>query len=252
MIAALIGQPSISSPDLRHDQSNLGVIQRLAEWAENLGFRVEIDPVGPGKANLIATLGASRSADQTGGLVLSGHTDTVPCNPELWSSDPFTATERDDRIYGLGSADMKAFFALILEAAARFDIKDLQRPLVLLGTADEESSISGARQLLAQQRRLGRQAVIGEPTGLKPIRMHKGVMMESITVHGRAGHSSNPGWARTPFWACMTSSVSCWYFSRNCGTPTVTRRSKWIIRRSMPGPSTAATAPTASAAPASC
>jgi acetylornithine deacetylase len=193
MIAALIGQPSISSPDLRHDQSNLGVIQRLAEWAENLGFRVEIDPVGPGKANLIATLGASRSADQTGGLVLSGHTDTVPCNPELWSSDPFTATERDDRIYGLGSADMKAFFALILEAAARFDFKDLRRPLVLLGTADEESSMSGARQLLAQQRRLGRQAVIGEPTGLKPIRMHKGVMMESISIHGRAGHSSNPG-----------------------------------------------------------
>ncbi len=192
MIAELVGQPSISCADPRHDQSNLGVIHQLAEWAESLGFQVEIDPVGPGKANLIATLGASESADCAGGLVLSGHTDTVPCNPELWASDPFTATERDGRIYGLGSADMKAFFALMLEAASRFRASDLQRPLVLLGTADEESSMSGARQLLAQHRRLGRQAVIGEPTGLKPIRMHKGVMMESITVHGRAGHSSNP------------------------------------------------------------
>ena len=192
MIGTLIGEPSISSADPHHDQGNLGVVHRLAEWAESLGFRVEIDPVNDRKANLIATLGASAAKDIEGGLVLSGHTDTVPCNPELWSSDPFTASERDGRIYGLGSADMKSFFALILEAASRFEAVDLQRPLVLLGTADEESSMSGARQLLAQNRQLGRQAVIGEPTGLKPIRMHKGVMMESVVVRGRAGHSSNP------------------------------------------------------------
>ena len=192
MISTLIAEPSISSADPCHDQGNLGVIHRLAEWGESLGFRVEIDPVNDRKANLIATLGASTVDDIEGGLVLSGHTDTVPCNPELWSSDPFTATERDARIYGLGSADMKSFFALILDAASQFRAQDLQRPLVLLGTADEESSMSGARQLLAQNRQLGRQAVIGEPTGLKPIRMHKGVMMESVVVRGRAGHSSNP------------------------------------------------------------
>ena len=192
MIGALIREPSISSADPRHDQGNLGVIHRLAEWAESLGFHVEIDPVNDQKANLIATLGASRARDIPGGLVLSGHTDTVPCNPELWASDPFRATERDDRIYGLGSADMKSFFALILEAASQFRAQDIQCPLVLLGTADEESSMSGARQLLEQNRQLGRQAVIGEPTGLKPIRMHKGVMMESIMVRGQAGHSSNP------------------------------------------------------------
>ena len=192
MIGALIAEPSISSADPAHDQGNLGVIHRLANWAESLGFQVEIDPVNDHKANLIATLGASRASDIPGGLVLSGHTDTVPCNPELWASDPFTATEREGRIYGLGSADMKSYFALILEAASRFQAADLQQPLVLLGTADEESSMSGARQLLAQNRQLGRQAVIGEPTGLKPIRMHKGVMMESVVIHGRAGHSSNP------------------------------------------------------------
>ena len=192
MIETLIGEPSISSADPRHDQSNLGVIHRLAEWAEGLGFQVEIDPVGANKANLIATLGTSSPDEVMGGLVLSGHTDTVPCNPESWSSDPFRATRRDDRIHGLGSADMKSFFALMLEAASAYQAGDLRRPLVLLGTADEESSMSGARQLLTQQRRLGRQAIIGEPTGLKPIRMHKGVLMESIRVRGRAGHSSNP------------------------------------------------------------
>jgi acetylornithine deacetylase len=191
-IRQLIGEPSISSPDPRHDQSNLGVIHRLAEWAENLGFTVKIDPVSPHKANLIARLGASSSEDIDGGLILSGHTDTVPCDPSLWSSDPFSAVWRDDRIYGLGSCDMKAFFALALEAASRFRKEDLQRPLVLLGTADEESSMSGARQLFQQQQRLGRRAIIGEPTGLRPIRMHKGVLMESITVRGQSGHSSNP------------------------------------------------------------
>lgn len=188
-IGALIEQPSVSCTDLRYDQSNLPVIHLLAEWLEPLGFRVEIRPVGPNKANLIATLG---TADVPGGLVLSGHTDTVPCNPELWSADPFKATEKDGRIYGLGSADMKSFFALAIEAAIRFEAGDYRRPLVILATCDEESSMSGARALLAENARLGRYAVIGEPTGLKPIRMHKGVMMEAVVVRGRSGHSSDP------------------------------------------------------------
>jgi acetylornithine deacetylase len=189
-IRDLIALPTVSCTDSRHDQSNLKVIHLLAEWLEALGFNAEVMPVGAGKANLVATFGGP--ADQPGGLVLSGHTDTVPCNPELWASDPFQATERDGRIYGLGSCDMKGFFALAIEAAARYTAKDLQRPLVILATADEESSMSGARALLAANRRLGRQAIIGEPTGLKPIRMHKGVMMEVLTVRGRAGHSSDP------------------------------------------------------------
>jgi acetylornithine deacetylase len=189
MIRALIGQPSVSCTDPRYDQSNLPVIALLAEWLETMGFAVEIRPVTPNKSNLIATLGHS---ENQGGLVLSGHTDTVPCNPDLWTSDPFVATERDGRLYGLGSADMKSFFALILEAASRFDPKRLRQPLVVLATADEESSMAGAKSLLAQNARLGRYAVIGEPTGLRPIRMHKGVMMEAITVKGRSGHSSDP------------------------------------------------------------
>lgn len=191
-IGRLISLPSISSVDPAHDQPNLQVIHQLADWAETLGFRVAIEPVSEGKANLIATLGASSDPEAPGGLVLSGHTDTVPCNPSLWQSDPFTATLRDGRIYGLGACDMKGFFAVALEAAGRFSRQHLQRPLILIGTADEESSMSGARQLLASSRNFGRKALIGEPTRLQPIRLHKGVMMERIRVTGRSGHSSDP------------------------------------------------------------
>ncbi|WP_434132144.1 acetylornithine deacetylase [Methylocaldum sp. GT1BB] len=189
MIEALIERPSVSCTDPHYDQSNLAVIHLLAEWLDGLGFSVEIRAIGDRKANLIATLG---SREDPTGLVLSGHTDTVPCDPELWSSDPFKAVEKDGRIYGLGSADMKSFFALALEAANRFEAKDFRHPLVILATADEESSMSGVKSLVADKVKLGRYAVIGEPTGLKPIRMHKGVMLESIVVRGKAGHSSDP------------------------------------------------------------
>lgn len=188
----LIGSPSVSCADHALDQSNLGVIHLLADWAESIGFQAEIEEVAPGKANLIATFGPRLSGAAPGGLVLSGHTDTVPCNPDLWQSDPFKATVREEKLYGLGSCDMKGFFALALEAATRFDPATLKEPLILVGTCDEESSMSGARRLLTDSRQLGRKAIIGEPTSLKPIRVHKGVMMEAIRVKGRAGHSSDP------------------------------------------------------------
>lgn len=189
MIHALIASPSISSGNSQLDQSNLGVIHLLAEWLEALGFEIKIKPLSERKANLIATLG---DTERKNGLVLSGHTDTVPYDEGCWSVDPFAATIKDDRLYGLGSADMKSFFVLVLEAVRHYRRKELSRPVVVLATADEESSMNGARALAREGIRLGRCAVIGEPTGLRPIRMHKGVMMESIRVTGRAGHSSNP------------------------------------------------------------
>ena len=189
MIRALIASPSVSSADPALDQSNADVIALLAEWLDALGFAVEIQQIDDRKANLIATLGSTEAVD---GLVLSGHTDTVPFDEGRWSSDPFAGDIRDDALYGLGSADMKSFLALAVLAASRIDIRKLKRPLVILATADEESSMSGARLLAAQQRRLGRYCIIGEPTGLKPIRMHKGVMMEAIDVLGQSGHSSDP------------------------------------------------------------
>lgn len=189
MMRALIECPSVSSADPRLDQSNLAVIDRLAEWLDRLGFDIEILPVSELKANLCATRG---NREDPGGLVLSGHTDTVPYDEGRWSVDPFAGVVRDEALYGLGSADMKSFLALAIEAARRLGETPLTHPLTILATADEESSMSGARWMVAQQRRLGRFCVIGEPTGLRPIRMHKGVMMESIAVQGQAGHSSDP------------------------------------------------------------
>ncbi len=87
---------------------------------------------------------------------------------------------------------MKSFLALAIEAAREFQPGDLHQPLVILATADEESGMDGARALAAAGQPLGRHALIGEPTGLKPVRMHKGILMEAIRLEGRSGHSSNP------------------------------------------------------------
>jgi acetylornithine deacetylase len=189
MIDALISTPSVSSVSPELDQSNRAVIDLLANWLSDLGWRSEVLPVddGSGKANLIATLGSG-----PGGLVLSGHTDTVPYDAGRWRHDPFRLTRQDGKLYGLGTSDMKAFLALAIEAAERFSPGQLKEPLILVATADEESSMAGARTLVNADRPQARYAVIGEPTGLRPVRMHKGIMMESIVLHGRSGHSSDP------------------------------------------------------------
>jgi acetylornithine deacetylase len=189
MLQRLIGAPSVSSVSPAFDQSNRDVIDLLAGWLDGLGFAVEVLPLTrqSGKTNLIATLGRG-----PGGLVLSGHTDTVPYDEGRWRYDPFRLTEADNRLYGLGTSDMKAFFALAIEAARHYRAETLQAPLVLLATADEESSMDGAKDLVALGRPRARYAVIGEPTGLRPVHMHKGIIMEAIHVYGQAGHSSDP------------------------------------------------------------
>ena len=189
MIGRLVGTPSVSSVDPALDMGNRAVAELLADWAEGLGFRIEWLPIPdqPDKVNLIATLG-----EGPGGLVLSGHTDTVPYDASRWQTDPFRMEQMDNRLFGLGTADMKGFFAVALTAAERFRADKLRQPLVLLATADEESGMSGARALSESGRPQASLALIGEPTSLAPVRMHKGVMMEGIRLVGRAGHSSNP------------------------------------------------------------
>lgn len=193
MLTRLIALPSISSATPDWDHSNEAVVRTLAEWLEPLGFSVELMEVPgmPGKFNMIATLGSG-----PGGLVLSGHTDTVPFDDKRWQSDPFTLTERDDRWYGLGTCDMKGFFPLAIEAAREFADKNLKQPLIILATADEESSMNGARALAEAGRPQARYAVIGEPTNLRPVRMHKGIMMERLAFEGQSGHSSDPSLGR--------------------------------------------------------
>lgn len=189
MMTGLVETPSISSVSPIFDQSNRAVIDMLAGWLETTGFKVEILPLEnqPNKANLIATLGKG-----PGGLVLAGHTDTVPYDDGCWQYPAFKLTEAENRLYGLGTSDMKGFLALAIEAAHKFAVKDLKQPLIILATADEESSMEGARSLAKLGRPKARYAIIGEPTQLRPIHAHKGIMMESIRVTGQSGHSSDP------------------------------------------------------------
>lgn len=189
MLARLIAIPSVSSVNPAFDQGNRALIDEVAGWMASAGFAVEVIPIPgkPNKANVIGTLGQG-----PGGLVLAGHTDTVPCDEHLWTHDPFQLTEADGRLYGLGTSDMKSFIALALEAARGLDAAALKQPLIILATADEESSMAGAETLVKLGRPKARYAVIGEPTGLRPVRMHKGVMMEAIRITGHSGHSSDP------------------------------------------------------------
>lgn len=189
MLRDLIGIPSVSSVVPELNQGNEAVIYRLAQWLEGAGYRVRIQalPGYPARANLIATLGVGNN-----GLVLAGHTDTVPCDSEGWRHDPFSLTDEGGRLYGLGTSDMKSFLALAIEATRGLKAQELGRPLTILATADEESTMCGARELARVGMPLGRYAVIGEPTGLRPVRLHKGVLMEAIRLIGRSGHSSDP------------------------------------------------------------
>lgn len=186
----LVALPSVSCAVPEWDMSNRGVIDYLANCFADLGFNTRVMPLAQtGKANLVATLGGG-----DGGLVLAGHSDTVPYDADRWQSDPFTLTEKDGKLYGLGATDMKGFFPVIIEAVKPYIDQTFKQPLIVLATADEESSMSGARALAKTgiPGATPRYAVIGEPTGLVPIRAHKGIMMEAIRVRGQSGHSSNP------------------------------------------------------------
>lgn len=185
----LIAIPSISATDACLDQSNDVLINQLAEWFTTLGFKVEIQPVPNtrNKFNLLASLG-----EGPGGLLLCGHTDTVPFDDGQWTRDPFTLTEHDHKLYGLGSADMKGFFAFILDALRDIDKNQLTKPLYILATADEETSMAGARYFTATSHLKPDCAIIGEPTSLQPIRAHKGHIANAVRITGQSGHSSDP------------------------------------------------------------
>lgn len=189
MLAKLVAIASPSSADPRFDRSNRAVAECIASWCESLGANVALRPVEgvTNKWNVVATFGSG-----DGGLVLAGHSDTVPWDDSGWESDPFVLTEHDGSLVGLGATDMKGFFPSALHAIARVGHAKLRRPVVIVATADEESGMHGARALVADGPLAGAQVVIGEPTGLVPVSMHKGVSQDRIVLEGRAGHASDP------------------------------------------------------------
>jgi len=142
------------------------------------------------KANLFATIGPVVD----GGIMLAGHSDVVPVDLGDWTSPPFTATRRGDRIYGRGTADMKGFLACVLALVPRWAALDLVRPVHVALTFDEEDGFHGAPILIDSLADAPRPAVaiVGEPTGLKVVGAHKGCYEYTTTVTGMNGHSSRP------------------------------------------------------------
>ncbi|PHR64038.1 acetylornithine deacetylase [Pseudidiomarina marina] len=192
MYRELVAIPSVSCLDPSWDTSNKPVIDKLATWLECLGFQIDIHELDhqAGKYNLLAHY--IPDGAESGGLMLAGHTDTVPWDEGRWTQDPFKLREDNGRLYGLGTADMKGFFAFVIEALRSTDLRQLKKPLYILATADEETTMAGARELDAFGHLKPDFAVIGEPTSMTPVITHKGHMTEAVRITGKSGHSSNP------------------------------------------------------------
>lgn len=184
MLARLVGFPTVSS------DSNLRLIGFVQAHLAAHGIASTLVPDTTGdKANLYATIGP----DVPGGVVLSGHTDVVPVEGQSWTSDPFTMTERGGRLYGRGTADMKAFSAIALSLVPEMVAANLKRPIHLALSYDEEVGCLGAPSMIADM--AGRIAapaavIVGEPTGMQVVTGQKTTFSFFTKVRGRSVHSS--------------------------------------------------------------
>jgi len=186
--------------DTTSSNSNLPLADWICDYLDRPGVRIHRDHAErEPKANLVIELGPESDRERRLGLTLSGHMDVVPAG-EGWSSDPFTLLERDGALYARGSADMKGFLALALNLAATVDVERLAHPLALVLTYDEELGTLGARHLhdhWPAAQALPRAAIIGEPTELQPVRLHKGHLKARFTFNGRSAHSAYPHLGRS-------------------------------------------------------
>ncbi|WP_048307206.1 acetylornithine deacetylase [Halomonas sp. PR-M31] len=171
--------------------SNLKLIEFIEGYLDDYGVpytRIENDDGS--KANLLARIGP----DVAGGVVLSGHTDVVPVDGQPWTSDPFTLTNKGDgRLYGRGTCDMKGFIACALAQVPHWVEQNLDRPIILAFSYDEEVGCLGAprliERLMADYPRPAA-VIIGEPTLMAPVVAQKGITTLRTTVTGREAHSS--------------------------------------------------------------
>ncbi|CAH2899654.1 MAG: Uncharacterized deacetylase [uncultured Paraburkholderia sp.] len=184
LLATLIGFATVSR------ESNLDMIGFIRDYLDELGVKSELFyNAERTKANLFATIGPR----ERGGIVLSGHTDVVPVEGQAWSVDAFRLTERDGRLYGRGTADMKGFIASVLAAVPGFVERDLKLPVHLAFSYDEEIGCLGVRPMLAELQQRPHKPVlclIGEPTELKPVLGHKGKLAMRCQVKGAPCHSA--------------------------------------------------------------
>lgn len=176
--------------DTTSRNSNMELIEDVRGYLAGLGVESHLTyDDDRRKANLYATLGPT----DCGGIALSGHTDVVPVDGQDWSSDPWTVIERDGRLYGRGTCDMKAFIAVALSYAPRFLAADLQMPVHLCLSYDEEIGCQGAPRMLAflaEQPVRPRACIVGEPTEMRVIVGHKGKLSCRAEVQGLECHSA--------------------------------------------------------------
>ena len=186
LLRTLVGFDTTSS------KSNLALIAFVEDYLKGHGIASARVPSACGaKADLFATIGPKGD----GGIGLSGHSDCVPVEGQNWTSDPFTLVERDGKLYGRGTCDMKGFIACALAAVPAFKSCALKEPIHIIVSYDEEVGCTGIRPLLA---RLGkdlpkpRAVIVGEPTSMAVIDAHKRIDSYRTRVTGREAHSSMP------------------------------------------------------------
>ena len=179
----------IAFPTVSRD-SNLEMIDFIRHTLGDLGVRSELFyNADRTKANLFATIGP----DRAGGIALSGHTDVVPVDGQPWTVEPFRLSEREGRLYGRGTADMKGFIASVLASVPAFLERDLKVPVHLAFSYDEEVGCLGVRPMLAELAQRPHKpalCLIGEPTELKPVLGHKGKLAMRCQVRGAPCHSA--------------------------------------------------------------
>lgn len=189
LLARLVAFPSVSGAD--HDDAIIEFVCNYLDWP---GLSIELVPSADGtRRNVLITAGTLR--DDRKGLILCGHLDVVPADEPNWSSDPFVLTERDGSLFGRGSCDMKPFVAMAMNQLVAASTRTLKRPLVGVFTFDEEVGAIGAQEFAKAMRSrppLPLDCVIGEPTSLRAVRMHKGHLKLRVTITGKPAHSGSP------------------------------------------------------------
>ena len=184
LLARLVGFDTTSA------KSNLALIDFVQGYLTEHGVESTLIPNEDGsKANMFATIGPK----DRGGIALSGHTDVVPANAGEWSSDPFTLTARDGRLYGRGSADMKGFLACVLALVPEMAAAGLTTPIHLAFSYDEEVGCAGVRPMIDELgKRLvkPRLAIVGEPTLMQVVNAHKSIEHYVTEVKGCEAHTS--------------------------------------------------------------
>jgi acetylornithine deacetylase len=178
--------------DTTSSKSNLKLIDFVESYLTDYGIAATRIPSPDGnKAALFATIGP----DGKNGIGLSGHSDCVPVEGQNWSSDPFTLTSRDGKLYARGSCDMKGFLACVLASVPLFKSRKLKEPIHIIVSYDEEVGCTGVRPLIKM---LGKELpkpkaiIVGEPTDMTTIDAHKRIDSYLTVVTGREAHSSMP------------------------------------------------------------